>query len=176
MSEGKQPSQLSGIILLLLSVIGIIVGTWMMTFKAHKYYYPGVPGVVIRTSQSTFTAARSGRYEISHSADLGSLTFEVVSEETGVPIPVAEFGLLSHTVHTLGWHGYALHIATPGVYRLAVQPWHNGHEVHLKYMNTDAVGGWALGGLLLAGLCGAYAVMWLIVLIGRYKKRRIQPA
>ena len=77
---------------------------------------------MIGAPKSTFTAERSGRYEISHKDDLGALTFDVVSAKTGTSIPVAEFGVLARIAHTSGWRGYAFHIETPGVYQLSVQP------------------------------------------------------
>ena len=116
MPEGKQPSPLPGVILLVLLVIGSVVGIWMATTKAHEYYYPGVPGVVVGAAKSTFTAERSGRYEISHKDDLGALTFDVVSEKTGAAIPVAEFGVVARIAHTSGWRGYAFHVVA--VHRL----------------------------------------------------------
>jgi len=168
MPEAKRSSRVPAVLLLVALAGGVVFGFWM-TVKAHEYYYPGRLHLVIREPDSTFKVEQTGRHELSYRDDLGDLKFDVVSIEKGTPIPVERFGVLTQTFHTTGWRGQAFRIDSPGVYRLSARPLPNGAEVHLSYSDTEAIARWALGGILLGGVCVA---LMILLVIGTLKRPR----
>jgi hypothetical protein len=166
MPEAKRSSRVATVLLLVVPAGGVLFGFWM-TVKAHEYYYPGRLHLVIREQDSTFKVEQTGRHELSYRDDLGDLKFDVVSVEKSTRIPVERFGVLAQTVHTTGWRGHAFRVDLSGVYRLSARPWPKGAEVHLSFTNTETIARWALGGILLGGVC--VALMMLLV-IGMLKR------
>ena len=166
MPEAKRSSRVPAV-LLLVALAGVVVFGFWMTVKAHEYYYPGRLHLVIREQDSTFKVEQTGRHELSYRDDLGDLNFDVVSVEKGTPIPVKRFGVLTQTVHTTGWRGHAFRIDSSGVYRLSARPWPNGAEVQVSYTDTEAIARWALGGILLGGVCVALMILLVIGMLKR---------
>jgi hypothetical protein len=169
MPGGKGPSRLLTVLCLLLSAAGLAAGVWVAT-SAHEFFHPNALHTVVHGPKDRFLASRPGRYELSYKEELGDLTFQVVSEKTGASVPVEEFDFLTHIGHTRGYRGFAFQIDTPGHYQVSVQPWQQGYEVELGYVNT-----WALSRRVLAGLVlGAVGFVVPLGVLARIRKRSKQ--
>ena len=73
MPQAKAPIPSRVVLPFVLLAGGIAVIIWM-TLKAHEYYYPNVRfGHSVTNPRATFTAERTGRYEILYDDELGDL-------------------------------------------------------------------------------------------------------
>lgn len=159
---------LSRIILPVVLLAGGIAVTILTSIKAHEYYYSAVPfGQFVTEPRITFTAERTGRYEISYKDELGELIFDVVEMKTGAAVPVSEFGLLTEIVHTAGYKGHAFYIERPGSYQLSVWPWPQEAKLELGFSNHQAIAYWSLGGLALGSLLTGFSILLLIAMLHR---------
>ena len=176
MAQGK-PSRLSWGLLAALLLAGGIAISICMTIKAHSYYDSNDEFYSpFSESHATFTVERTGRYEIDYDEDLGDLTFDVVESETGTPVQVQEFNLLTALAHTGGRRGHEFYIERPGNYELQVRPWPRGAEVIVSSLDTRAIALWSVGGIVLGGLpIGIGFLLLLFAIVSPRSKQKSLP-
>lgn len=141
----------TGLIAAALFGIGVAIAIFS-NMRAEQYYYADYAdadfGQLVREPYAHFIATRAGRYEVSNDIKFGELTFSVANAETAQNVPVSEFGLFASLAGARDHRGFAFDIDRPGEYTLTTTPFPDGAEIELDFKDTEAVGRWAVGGLL----------------------------
>jgi len=162
------PRSLSWLLVVLLLAIAVVVGLWTSQ-RAHRYYYPDIPGEVFTGTDfpQDRELPRTGRYEISCAAALDDVVFKVTEKKTGTTVEVHEFNFWTRLCHTSEYRGYGFSIEQPGLYELTSSSLPAGTEVHFGFVDTPAIARWMYIGILfgssLAGL--AFLLLYRLMVV-----------